>query len=92
MVRLNFIWKQKKGEYQQGDNLYLNKIRIASFDWNIARSRNDTSQDNRYVGHIELPSLSDTSKRVYAGTPEEIKNKIEQAVELWFTEALREEE
>ncbi len=66
----------------------MNKIRLASYDWNIARSR-DASDDTRYSGYVELPSLSDTSKRVYGSTPEEIKAKIERAVNVWFDEALK---
>ena len=90
MTKLNFTWKKKTGQYQQGDALYVNKIRLASFDWNSGRSQGDTDQSTRYVGYIELPSLSDTSKKVYGGTPEEIKPKIEQVITNWFNEALRE--
>ncbi len=89
MTRLNFIWKKKMGLYQQGDALYVNKIRLASSEWNSGRSQGDTDETTRWVGFVELPSLSDKSQRVYGSTPEEIKSKIEQVVTAWFNEALK---
>lgn len=91
-MNLKFTWKKKTRQYQQGASVYLNRIRVGSFDWNSGRSRDESETDDssRWVGYIELPSLTDKSKRVYGVTPEEIKPKIERVVTSWFTEALKE--
>jgi len=90
-VKLTFKWKKKTGLYSQGENLYLGTILVASYSWNSARSTQGKDDSTRYVGNIRLPSLKDdVGKQVYASNPDEIKPKIEQAVERWFVEALRE--
>lgn len=93
-MKLNFKWKKKTGQYQQGDYLYVNKIHIGGYDWNSARPRHEAEIDDsaRWVGYIELPSLADKSKRVYGANPDEVKTQMERVVTDWFTEALREGE
>ena len=84
-MKLNFIWKEKTGEYQNGEALYLNELCIAKYGWNKF-----ASIDDRYIGHIELPLPSYSSKRVFGSTPEEIKLLIQGIVIAWFEEALKE--
>ncbi len=84
---LNFRWKKKTGQFL-GDCLYVNKIHIGGYDWNSARSQRETDDATRWVGYIDLPSLTDKSKRVYGANPDEVKIKIEKVVTNWFTEAL----
>lgn len=36
---MNFQWKAKTGQYQNGEVLYLNKILIAHINWNSSRAR-----------------------------------------------------
>ena len=86
MDKLNFQWRENKGQYQTGETLYLGKIRVASYGWNGSRSRGDTDDNTRYYGRITLPSLRDTG--VYGSSPEDIKPKIEKVVTSWFREAL----
>ncbi len=93
MTKLNFTWRKQTGHYQIGENLFLNRIYIASCSWNGARTQTDAlgNTPNSYVGDINLPSLSDKVKRLYANNLEELKPKIERIVENWFNEALKEE-
>ncbi len=90
-MKLNFHWKQQTGEYQNGENLYLNRIYLASCTWNSARSR-DADDSTRYVSSITLPSLSDRVNRMYASSLEELKPRVERVITDWFTEALRQED
>jgi len=92
MKKLKFVWVQKKGQYQTGESLYLNKIRVADYEWNSWRSKTEAGQSNtrNYIGTILLPSLSDSVKHVYGESPDEIKPKIESVVTNWFKEATRE--
>ena len=89
MIKLNFEWKENKGQYQTGESLYLNKIRIGSYGWNSARSQSKKDDSIDWAGQVELPSLSDIARRVYGKTPDDVKAKIEQIVTNWFTEAIR---
>jgi hypothetical protein len=89
MQKLNFIWKEKKAQYQTGESLYLNRICIAGYSWNAGRSKGDTSSNN-WAGNIDLPNLRDSSRRLLAETEETMRIKIEQVVNSWFTEALKE--
>ena len=84
--KLNFKWKTKAGQYQSGESLYLNKILVGSYSWNISRSRGST-ESNHYAGSIFLPSLH--FKNVYGEKSEEVKAKVEKVINAWFNEALR---
>jgi hypothetical protein len=86
-MQLNLVWKKDTGKWQNGSSLYLNRIRIASFSYNIARERGDTNNSTTYSGQVLLPSLANAVK--YGSTPEIIKGHIEQSVKAWFTEALQ---
>ena len=81
----NFKWKTKKGQFDTGESLYLNRIRLGGFSWNSARTHMDKSTS--WVGSVTLPSL--TNNRVYGATPEEIKPQMEKIVTEWFDEATR---
>ena len=84
--KLNLQWKTKTGTYQNGSNLYLNRILVGYCDWNAGRSR-DSKELNRYVGVVILPSLK--NDRFYGDEQEEVKAKIERIVGNWFNEALK---
>ena len=90
-MKLNFQWKEKKAQYQTGDYLYLNRICVGEYSWNGMRTQGDRDESTDWAGSISLPSLGDKSKRLYAGSPDEIKLKIEQVVINWFKETLRKE-
>ena len=83
---LNFKWKVKTGQYQNGKGLYLNKICVGGCDWNSSRSKGDT-EPNRYVGYLSLPSLK--FDRTFGDSEDEVKAKVERVVSAWFNEALR---
>ncbi len=87
-MKLNFRWKIQTGEYQNGEDLILNRIHIASCSWNSGRSRDD-DDSTRYVSNITLPSLSDKVARMYASSLEELKPRVEKTIINWFTEALK---
>lgn len=88
-MKLNFKWTENKGQYSSGESLRLNRITVGSYGWNSSRSKDDGLGDSiRYAGRLELPSLSDKGKHLYASSPEEVKAKVELAVTSWFKEAL----
>ncbi len=89
MVKLNFQWRKAMGQYQTGELLYINKICVGSYYWNSSRSQGDEDESTRYVGGIDLPSLKDTMKRQYGGSPEDIKLNIEKIVTNWFKEVFK---
>ncbi len=86
---LNFRWVEQRAQYQIGQNVYLNKICVGSCHWNGERSQSikDTSTD--WIGNIVLPSLKETSSRVYGSTQDEVKAKVERIITSWFKVALR---
>ena len=84
--KLNFKWKVKTGQYQNGSSLYLNRILVGYCDWNAGRSRN-SKELNHYVGVVILPSLK--NDRIYGDEQEEVKAKVEKIVGNWFNEALK---
>ena len=88
MIKLNFQWKRKRGQYQTGENLYLNTIQVGGYGWNGTRPRDEGNEDI-WKGHISLPLLCDGSERVYRATEAEVKAEVERVVTVWFDEALR---
>lgn len=83
-MKLNLQWQEQKGQYASGENLYINRINVASVVWNIARRR-DEPEGNEWTGFVNLPSLK--QDRVYAKSKEEVKAKTENIVNKWFEEA-----
>lgn len=86
MSKVQFVWKRKTLAYQTGEALYLNRICVAGFCWNISRSQGD-NEAPIWVGDISLPSLK--SKKVYGHSEAEIRAKIEKVVTFWFKEATK---
>ncbi len=85
---MNFKWVKNKAQYQTGESLYLNRIRVGGYGWNSARSKSDEFGDSiNWVGDLDLPSLTDKGKRVYGSNQEEVKAKLERVVTQWFKEA-----
>ena len=85
-MKLNFIWKENTGKYQSGESLFLNRIRVASYEWNGSRSRNDPHDNNNYVGRIILPQSRES---VYDDDTDILRSKIENIVTAWFKEATK---
>jgi len=85
-MKLNFVWKEKTAQYQNGEELYLNKICVGDYTWNSMRSKSESSENNDWVGSSNLPQMN---RRVYGKDTNEIKPKIEKQVMIWFTEALK---
>lgn len=86
-MKLNFIWKENKRQYETGETLYLNRIRVAEYSWNVSRPRG-THNDDNWGGLVDLPSLTSNSKRAYSDDTEKIKKQIEGIITGWFSEAL----
>ena len=80
-MKLNLTWRKAVGKFATGEVLSLNKLLIANYHWNAARPR-DTSNDDKYVGYIDLPSLPDSLKRIKSDNPETLKAKIEDSEKL----------
>lgn len=87
MEKLNYTWKQKTGQYQNGFSLYLNKICVAGYDWNVMRNRDKPDESTTYEGRIYLPGLD--TKHFYGNDTEELKIRIQLAINAWFAEALK---
>jgi hypothetical protein len=82
---MNFVWKTKTGQYQTGEILTVNLIRLADYSWNSSLSKDETEENkiaHRYVGNINLPGL--ITLRIYGATPDGIKSSIENRVTKWF--------
>ena len=89
MNKLSFKWVENKAQYQTGESLYLNRIRMGSYGWNSSRSQSNRDASIDWSGQVELPSLSDTAKHVLGSTSDEIKARMEHVVTNWFKEALK---
>ena len=88
-MKLNFTWKRKTGQYQNGDDLYLNRIYLGEVSWNDSLSKNMPEDDKikkQYSGSTHLYS----NKTYYGSTAEDVKTQIEKAILVWFNEALKE--
>lgn len=87
-MKLNFRWEKQTGQYQNGENLFLNKIALGYVGWNSSLSRDlPESEKNKrqYVGGSRLY----INKQWYGSTEEEVKLQIEKAITIWFNEALK---
>ncbi len=84
-MELHFQWKAKTGQYQSGETLYLNRIRIGGYEWNSTRGKGDTESGD-YSGALYLPSLKNAG---VTGSLEDIKPKLERIACGWFREALK---
>ncbi len=89
-MNLKFRWVVKTSHYQNGENVYLNKIKVGMIDWNDMRSRSADHSNNDWISKVLLPSLRDESKVAYSGSREEARAKIERIVTSWFKEATSE--
>jgi hypothetical protein len=86
MITLNFVWKDKTGDYQTGEELKLNRISVAGYSWNGSRSQGHTDHDD-WIGNVYLPGVN--TKRYVATTESLMKMKLQDVVTKWFTEALQ---
>ncbi len=83
-MELNFSWKENKGQYQAGESLFINRVRLAQYGWNGYRSKDDKGGNTRYSGRINLPQIKQGD--IFGDTPENIKAEIEKIVTMWFKE------
>ena len=88
-MKLNFQWKQKTAQFQTGESLYLNGIRVADYGWNGLRSRTGSHDNNDWVGGALLPQAT---KTLYDDAQDELKAKLERLVTMWFEKAIAKEE
>lgn len=85
-MKLNFKWKENTAQYQTGESLYLNRIKVGSYGYNSTRPRSETRDTTKdYVGHTFLPQATSP---FYGQSPDEIKTKIERHIRAWFIEVL----
>lgn len=84
-MKLNFVWKHKRGEFQSGQLLYLGKIPVASYSYNASRTQGTKGDD--WKGHVDLPGLH--NDRILGDTEKDIMANIESIVKVWFIEALK---
>ena len=88
-MKLN--WKKNTHTYQTGHSLFINKIRVGSYEWNACMGKGDTNKEARqYTGHVLLPRMKTAD--VYGSSPEEVRGRVERIVTAWFREINREEE
>ena len=65
MTELNFKWVEKKGRFDNGESLYLNRIKLGGYGWNSSRSKSDNPDDSiNWTGELALPSLSKKTQRL----------------------------
>ena len=89
-MNLKFRWVDKKARYRTGESVYLGKICVGNYSWNSGQSQSNRDALIDWVGNITLPSLGDSSKRVYGSTPYVVRARIEQIITSWFEEATKE--
>ena len=89
-MKLKFRWVVKNGRHQNGESVFLNRIKVGMFDWNDMRSRDEPHSGNDYICRVLLPSLKEESKITYSSSREEARIRIEQTVTSWFIEATSE--
>ena len=88
---MNFKWIENKAQFQSGESLYLNRIKIGSYGWNSTRSRDDNLGNSvNWSGELSLPSLSGQAKGIYGGTPIEypVKSTVHSQVLIPLTDVL----
>jgi len=86
-MKLNFKWKENTRRFQSGESLYLNRILVGSYGWNVSRSRDESRDATKdYVGQTTLPQAT---QPIYGQAPDRIKAKIEHQVTTWFKEVLQ---
>jgi hypothetical protein len=78
-MKLNFQWKQQTGQYESGENLYLNNIKVGLVSHNLTR-------DYVWRASILLPRID---KNIYGNNISELKRDIELLITAWFEEALK---
>ena len=88
MNKLSFKWVENKAQYQTGEYLYLNRIRVGSYSRNSCRPRNE-GDSTKWEGDIFLPSLLDGSKRIFDANADVLKGRLERIVTNWFREVLK---
>ncbi len=91
-MKLNFKWVKQKGQYQNGEDLFINRVRIGSYGWHSMMSKNEPSEyktTHQYSGNCNLPEF--VNSRIYESTPELIKAKIERMATNWFAVIERED-
>ena len=86
MVDLKFQWKSNQAKYANGEILFINNVRIGSYDYNSTRSKTGSHEGNDWVGKINLPGLQNTI--LYDGTTSGVKTKVENLVNRWFQQVL----
>lgn len=86
-MKLNFAWKEDTLPYQNGESLFLGRIKVASYGWNITRNRDKPNNNDNWVGSINLPNIS--NKHIRDNDTELLKTKIESLVNAWFDEATK---
>ncbi len=83
MHELKLKWKNRTDS--DGEALYLNRLRIASYSYNITREKGNVG--DIYKGVVLLPTLSPNSY-ITAPNHEQMRKQIEKIVTDWFNEAL----
>ena len=83
-MKLNLKWKNQIGEYAPGESLWLGKIKLGTYSYNLAKSRGE--QNKNYVGALQLPSLKEPT--AYSSDIGLLKVMLESKVNSWFAEAI----
>ena len=84
---LNFNWRRKEAQYQTGEALFLNKIRLGGYSWNSSRPGGEDG--DKWAGIVDLPTLAHDSKYTFGNSEEALKLRMENIVSAWFKEALK---
>lgn len=90
MITFNLKWIKNKNQYAYGELLYLNRICVGQYEWNLGQSRDNHDNNKDWIGSINLPSTK--KEYTYSDSPNVIKIQIEKMVHDWFDEALKDSE
>ena len=87
MEKLSFYWKGKTATFETGERLYVNRICVASYNWDGVTPIEERKERGNWAGHIDLPSLKNR-EGLYANDTIQLKARIEKIITQWFNEAL----
>ena len=74
-------WKAQRGQYSNGKDAFIGKVKVGSIGWNGI----DRDTNLRYIAYSKLPSVKDQLGKY--PTEQEAMNEVERITKVWFDEA-----
>lgn len=78
-------WAIMTGQYSNGKNAFMGKIKVGSVSWNGI----DKDENLRYIAHCALPSITNIPSRSKYPTEELAMSRVKDLVEVWLKEIVK---